>query len=182
MFTQGFITRCLGVVRSSDATITYRPSEICTRYLKDAREHVPPMLDYDFSHLNQLVNQLGRRMHTVFMTDMCRHMLSRRTRAVQTAITAIFPKLHKSVCSFVTKHVLWTISGAPETSCRRPDASRYKHPQVQTTGSLLLSDPRTLDLIRLHRDHLVSHDEALTIDPDDGYFSDDNIRSEPHSA
>jgi hypothetical protein len=138
MFSQGFMTRCLGVARGNEAgacarasAIVYRPSETCKRHLADARRHVPPVSDYNFSHFTQLINKLGRRMHTMVMTGLCTHMNSRRTRAVRTSIMSTFPTLSKSVCSFVTKHVVWSISGAPDTSCRRPDPSRYKDPRVQ---------------------------------------------------
>jgi hypothetical protein len=131
MFSQGFMTRCLGVARSSAAVIVYSPSEVCTKYLKEARGCVPPVLDYDFSHFNQLINQLGRRMHTIIMTSLCTHMNSRRARTIRTSLMSSFPNLSKSVCSFVMKHILWSLSGAPDTSCRRPDPSRYKDPEVQ---------------------------------------------------
>jgi hypothetical protein len=59
MFSQIFMTRCLGVARSAGAQARFRPSEICQRYLVDALEHVPPMANYDFTYFGQLCNQLG---------------------------------------------------------------------------------------------------------------------------
>jgi hypothetical protein len=117
MFSQIFMTRCLGVVRSSEAQTRFRPSEICQRYLTDALQHVPPISDYDFTYFGQLYNQLGRRMHTMIMTSLCRHMNSRRSKAIRASVLEAFPKLSKSVCSFVTKELLWRLSGAPVTSC-----------------------------------------------------------------
>jgi hypothetical protein len=178
MFSQIFMTRCLGVARSAGAQARFRPSEICQRYLVDALEHVPPMANYDFTYFGQLCNQLGRRMHTMIMTSLRRHTNSRRSRAIRTSILTAFPNLPKSVCSFVTKHMLWSLSGAPDTSCRRPDPSRYKDPRVRVVGIPLLGDPTIIALINTHTaqfDH-----RTLTIDPDDGYFSDDNIQSSPH--
>jgi hypothetical protein len=168
MFTQGFMTRCLGSVRGPDSSTTYGPSEVCTRYLMGARAHVPTMNTYDFSHYNQLVNQLGRRMHTVFMTSLCTHMHSRRSRAIRTSIGSMFPTISKGIASFVTKHVLWATSGAPSTSFRRPVPSRYKDPQVRSTS--LLEDPGVIGLIRLHTNHLPPH-QGTIVDPDDGCFS-----------
>ena len=186
MFSQIFMTRCLGVVRSSKARTGFRPSEICQRYLTDALQHVPPVSDYDFAHFGQLYNQLGRRMHTMIMTSLCRHFNSRRSRAIRLSVMAAFPLISKSVCSFVTKQILWMLSGDPDTSCRRPDASRYKDPQVQIVGIPLLGDPKIIDLINVHIDRF-DHQALFTdqrtssvIDPDDGYFSDDNIKSSPH--
>jgi hypothetical protein len=93
MFSQIFMTRCLGVVRSSEAQTTFRPSEICQRYLTDALQHVPPMSDYDFTHFGQLYNQLGRRMHTMIMTSLCRHMNSRRSKAIRASILVRVPRI-----------------------------------------------------------------------------------------
>ena len=71
MFSQSFMTRCLGVARSSKAKCNFKPSAICQRYLADALQHVPPVSDYDFTYLTQLENQLGRRMHTMVLTSLC---------------------------------------------------------------------------------------------------------------
>jgi hypothetical protein len=100
MFSQIFTTRCLGVVRSPEAKCTFRPSAICQRYLMDALQHVPPVSDYDFTHFGQLYNQLGRRMHTMVMTSLCRHMNSRRSRAIRTSIMSVFPHVEQE-CMFV---------------------------------------------------------------------------------
>jgi hypothetical protein len=131
MFSQIFMTRCLGVARGPEADARFRPSEICQRYLVDALQHVPPMLDYDFTHFGQLYNQLGRRMHTMIMTSLSRHMNSRRSRTIRTSIVTAFPNLSKSVVSFVTKHTdpLDTIScvGTRRSAIQRP---------VHTNGSV----------------------------------------------
>jgi hypothetical protein len=74
--------------------------------------------------------------------------------------------------------MLWSLSGAPDTSCRRPDPSRYKDPQVRIVGIPLLGAPTIIALFNAHTaqfDH-----RGLIIDPDDGYFSDGNIKSSPH--
>jgi hypothetical protein len=144
----------------------------------DALQHVPPVSDYDFTYFGQLCNQLGRRMHTMVMTSLCRHMNSRRFQAIRTSIMSVFPMLNKSVCSFVAKQVLWTLSGAPYSSCRRPDPVRYKDQRVQSVGIPLLDDPAIIDLINTHTSRFDHRD--LEIDPDDGYFSDENIKSSPH--
>lgn len=136
------------------------------------------MSDYDFTYLGQLENQLGRRMHTMVMTSLCRHTNSRRFRAILTSIKATFPTLNKSVSSFVTKQIMWTLSGAPESSYRKPNPLRYKDPKVRIVGIPLLEDPKILELINIHSgrfDH-----RALKIDPDEGYFSKENITSSPH--
>ena len=117
MFSQGFITRCFGSVSGQEARSVYGPSAICTRYLQDARRHVPPVADYEFSCFSQLINQLGRRMHTVMMTSLQTHMHSRRSRGIRTSLVAVCPNLTKSVYSFVTRHVLWRLSGAPDPPC-----------------------------------------------------------------
>jgi hypothetical protein len=117
-------------------------------------QYVPPMLDYDFTHFGQLYNQLGRRMYTMIMTSLSRHMSSRRSRTIQTSIVTAFPNEPKSVCSFVTKHILWSLSGAPDTSCRRPDPSRYNDTQVRIVGIPLLEDPKVVALINAHSNHL----------------------------
>ena len=178
MFSQIFMTRCLGVARSSKAKCTFRPSAICQRYLTDALQHVPPVSDYDFIYFGQLLNQLGRRMHTMVLTSLCTHMNSRRTRAIRTSIMSVFPTLTKSVCSFVTKWVTWTLSGAPDTSYRKPNPLRYKDEKVRLVGVPLLEDPRIIHLINVHIDRF-DH-RTLEIDPDDGYFSKENIKSSPH--
>jgi hypothetical protein len=178
MFSQIFMTRCLGAARRSEAKCVFKPSAICQRYLTDALQHVPPVSDYDFTYFGQLQNQMGRRMHTMVMTNLCTHMKSRCYKAIRTSIMSLFPQLNKSVCSFVTKHVLWTLSGAPDTSCRRPDPLRYKDDQVRIVGIPLLDDPTIIDLIHTHTDQF--HRQDLKIDPDDGYFSDENMKSSPH--
>jgi hypothetical protein len=178
MFTQTFTTACIRVTRSSTASTRYPTSEICQRYLVDALQHVPPMSDYDFTYFGQLYNQLGKRMLTMVMTSLCRHMNSRRSRAIRISIMNMFPKLSKSVCSFLTKQILWSLSGAPTTSCRRPDPSRYTDPQVRIVGISLLEDPKIIELINAHTDQF--QHRTLDIDPDDGYFSDENIKNAPH--
>ena len=178
MFSQIFMTRCLGAARRSSTECKFRPSAICQRYLTDALQHVPPVSDYDFTYFTQLQNQLGRRMHTMVMTSLCRHTNSRRFRAILTSIKATFPTLNKSVSSFVTKQVMWTLSGAPESSYRKPNPLLYKDPKVRIVGIPLLKDPKILELIKIHSgrfDH-----RALKIDPDEGYFSKENITSSPH--
>ena len=42
----------IGVARSSTAVVKYTPSDICNKYLIEARGHVPPVSDYDFTHFN----------------------------------------------------------------------------------------------------------------------------------
>ena len=69
MFSQIFMTRCLGAARRSNEKCNFRPSVICQRYLTDSLQHVPPVSDYDFTYFTQLQNQLGRRMHTMVMTS-----------------------------------------------------------------------------------------------------------------
>jgi hypothetical protein len=83
------------------------------------------------------------------MRSLCRHMNGRRTRAIRTSIMSVFPMLTKSVCSFVTKQVTWTLSGAPDTSRRRPNPSRHKDPQVQLVGLKLCVGPKIIALINL---------------------------------
>jgi hypothetical protein len=173
MFSQSFTTRCIGAARRSNAECKFRPSAICQRGRAQAP---PPVSDYDFTYLGQLENQLGRRMHTMVMTSLCRHTNSRRFRAILTSIKATFPTLNKSVSSFVTKQVMWTLSGAPESSYRKPNPLRYKDPKVRIVGIPLLealaraqAHPTILDLVNVHSGRFDHH--ALKIDPDEGYFS-----------
>ena len=73
MFTQGFMTRCLGSVTCETASSLFRPSEICNRYLQQAREKVEPMDTFNFSGLTQIINQRGRLMHKMLLTSMTMH-------------------------------------------------------------------------------------------------------------
>ena len=131
-------------------------------------------MHYSMCHRCRITTSLTSASYT----RRCRHMNSRRTRAIRTSIMSVFPTVTKSVCSFVTKQVAWTLSGAPDTSWRRPDPSRYKDPQVQLVGMKLCEDPKIIDLINAHTMHF--DQQALQVDPDDGYFSNENIRSSPH--
>ena len=166
MFQQGFMTRCIGVARSSTAKVEYAPNELCQRYLFEACEHVPAVTGYDFKHFNQLINQLGRRMKTVVMTNLSAHMQKRQARAVQTFVVQNFPPMSKSKCSFVTKHVLWRISDAPESSYRKPNPTLYKDP-----GSDLLQEPILEQLVNQHRKFLQGVEESYR-DPDDGIVNE----------
>ena len=103
MFSQIFMTRCLGVARSSEAKCTFRPSAICQRYLT-----------YDFTHFGQLYNQLGRRMHTMVMNSLCVHMNSRHPS--HSDFHHVYLSHTDQECVFVCHQ--WTLSGAPDTSCR----------------------------------------------------------------
>jgi hypothetical protein len=49
---------------------------------------------------------------------------------------------------------------------------------VRIVGIPLLGDPKIVALINAHSNHF-SHD-SLVVDPDDGYFSDENIKASPH--
>jgi hypothetical protein len=49
---------------------------------------------------------------------------------------------------------------------------------VRIVGILVLGDPQIVTLIIAHSNHF-NHD-SLVVDPDDGYFSDENIKSSPH--
>jgi hypothetical protein len=55
---------------------------------------------------------------------------------------------------------------------------RYKDEKVRLVGFPLLKHPRIIHLINVHTARFDNW--ALEIDPDDGYFSKDNIKSSPH--
>jgi hypothetical protein len=187
MFTQGFFTACLKAVRKKKKPI-YKSSSICLAYMKEAQILVTKSPDYDFKHFGQLINQLGRRMHTMMINSLWMHMDARRYRAIHTSIKSLmcFPegsltkKMCKSVYNFMTKHVMWEISGAPETSFQKPNPSRYAASVfLGTTIIPLFQEPLLQNLIQLHKSKL-EHTDEIIVDPEGGYFTDVNIKEHPN--
>jgi hypothetical protein len=56
--------------------------------------------------------------------------------------------------------------------------SRYKDDQVRVVGLSLLEDHKIIALTNAHTDRF--EHRGLVIDPDDGYFSDDSMKTSPH--
>ena len=189
MFEQGFFTACLKSVRN-DANPTYKPSSICLKYMQDANNLITTSPDYNFKYFGSLLNQLGRRMHTMMMNSLWMHMDKRMYRAIHVSIKSFnlfsektFTKKElKSVYSFMTKQVMWEVSCSPETSYRKPNPSKYSMSvaaALETRISPLFREPLLHNLIQLHKSKL-EHKGSITVDPEDGYFTDANIKEHPN--
>jgi hypothetical protein len=119
--------------------------------MTEAKIHVGHVPVYDFSYLTQLINTLGRRMNTMMINSLWMHMEKRQYRAIKETIQASFTessfpiatfrksddeeKVHcatdrknilKSIHHFLTKQVVWAVSGAPDASLRKPNPQNYK--------------------------------------------------------
>ena len=168
MFEQGFITACMRAV-ASDKPVVYAPSAVCLRYLKDARQHVPAVTSYDFKHLTQTIKPTRQAVynndqdHISFTT----HLPTRQAKTVRMQVMQAHPGLSRSLCSFVTKSLLWQINGIH--ALHRPTAERYKDPSTTTVGQTILSSAFALRLVREHTDNL--HTVGLKPTNFDGFLS-----------
>ena len=54
---------------TTNKEVVYRPSTICKRCLIGARSQIQQKSRFDFSHLNQTINQLGRRYCNMSKTN-----------------------------------------------------------------------------------------------------------------
>ena len=82
MFEQGYITACMRSV-TTNKEVVYRPSTICKRYLIAARSQIQQKSTFDFSHLTQTINQLGRRYCNMIRTSLTTHTETRQLRAIR---------------------------------------------------------------------------------------------------
>ena len=164
MFSQSFMTACIRTAGlredSTDKAVGYGPCAVCLRYMTEAKIHVGHVPMYDFSYLSQLINTLGRRMNTMMINSLWMHMEKRQYRAIKDSILSTFPEsslppgtfrksdekeqfhcaterksILKSIHHFMTKQVVWAVSGAPVTSSRKPNPNNYKNePETRLTG------------------------------------------------
>jgi predicted RNA-binding protein YlxR (DUF448 family) len=164
--------------------------------------HVP---GYDFSYLLELINTLGRRMKTMMVNSLWMHMEKRQYRAIKESIQAAFPesslppstfrmsddegKVHcvtdkktilKSIHHFLTKQVVWAVSGAPATSSRKPNPNNYKRniAMIQNIIAPLCENATIQNLIQLHKSKL-DHQGEITMNKHYGYFSEASIKKHP---
>jgi hypothetical protein len=128
---------------------------------------VPTVTSYDFKHLTQTINQLARRYTTMIKTSFTTHLPTRQAKTVRMQVMQAHPGLSRSLCSFVTKSLLWQINGIH--AMHRPTAERYKDPSTTTVGQTILSSAFALRLVREHTDNL--HTVGLKPTNFDGFLS-----------
>jgi hypothetical protein len=119
-------------------------------------------------------------MNTMMINSLWMHMEKRQYRAIKESIQSAFPEsslplatfrkldakdtfhcatdrktILKSIHHFMTKQVVWAVSGAPATSLRKPNPNNYKKNiafrVMQNTAAPLCEQPVIQDLIQLHR-------------------------------
>ena len=146
MFEQGYITACMRSV-TTNKEVVYRP---CKRYLIAARSQIQQKSTFDFSHLTQTINQLGRRYCNMIRTSLTTHTETRQLRAIRIDLKKTFPKWSKSALSYTTKYVQSSINNV-----QHPNASLYKDPIVQTLD--LTNNTYVQSLIQSHIKHLPIH-------------------------
>jgi hypothetical protein len=87
----------------------------------------------------------------------------------------------KSTYHFMTKYVMWAVSGAPVTSDRKPNPNMYKKSRVEVLKTVvvpLLDNLSMNDLIMKHKSKLDAND--ITVCPQDGVFTEKNITDHPN--
>jgi hypothetical protein len=207
MFSQSFMTACIRTagLRSIDTAVGYDPCTVCLRYMTEAKLHVGHVPGYDFSYLLELINTLGRRMKTMMVNSLWMHMEKRQYRTIKESIQAAFPesslppstfrmsddegkvhcvtdkkKILKSIHHFLTKQVVWAVSGAPATSSRKPNPNNYKRnsAMIQNIIAPLCENATIQNLIQLHKSKL-DHQGEITMNKHYGYFSEANIKKHP---
>jgi hypothetical protein len=209
MFSQSFMTACIRTAglrqESTDKAVGYDPCAVCLRYMTEAKSQVGHVPVYDFSYLSQLINTLGRRMNTMMINSLWMHMEKRQYRAIKESIQAAFPEsslphetfrksddkeqfhcatdrktILKSIHHFMTKQVVWAVSGAPVTSSRKPNPNNYKknNAVLQTIIAPLCEEPAIQDLIQLHRSKF-DHQGEIKMNKHYGYFSEVSIKKHP---
>ena len=174
MFEQGYITACMRSV-TTNKEVVYRPSTICKRYLIAARSQIQQKSTFDFSHLTQTINQLGRRYCNMIRTSLTTHTETRQLRAIRIDLKKTFPKWSKSALSYTTKYVQSSINNV-----QHPNASLYKDPIVQTLD--LTNNTYVQSLIQSHIKHLhpFLYTADIIVGPYKGYMKETNIERYPH--
>jgi hypothetical protein len=209
MFSQSFMTACIRTAGlrgdSKDKEVGYGPCDVCFRYMTEAKSQVGHVPAYDFSYLTQLINTLGRRMNTMMINSLWMHMEKRQYRAIKESIQSAFPEsvlplgtfrksgakeqfhcttdrktILKSIHHFMTKQVIWAVSGAPVTSSRKPNPKNYKKNMavMQNIIAPICAQPVIQDLIQLHRSKF-EHRGEIKMNDYYGYFSEINIKKHP---
>ena len=210
MFSQSFMTACIRIAglrtHSTDKGVGYQPCDICLRYMMEAKLHVGHVPMYDFSYLQELINTLGRRMKTMMINSLWMHMEKRQYNAIKESIQAAFPEsslppatfrksedeedLHcasdrktilKSIHHFMTKQVVWAVSGAPDASLRKPNPNKYKNHRALMKNIIVPLCEETViqDLIQLHQSHF-DHRGEIKRNKHYGYFGEVSIKKHPN--
>jgi hypothetical protein len=87
----------------------------------------------------------------------------------------------KSIHHFMTKQVAWAVSGAPDTSLRKPNFKNYKKniSIMQNIIVPLCEETIIQELIQLHKGHF-EHQGQIKMNKHYGYFSEVSIKKHPN--
>ncbi len=127
------------------------------------------------------LNRLSRVFITQMMNNMWMHMEKRQKGAISNAVLEIYPKENgydNSYRSFVTKYVIWKISGASDESRMKPNPNMYK--AKSKLIHLKLDESIPTEIAMLINDHvsvLGSHD--MPTHKDFGVLTKGNILKYP---